>query len=165
MGEGILGKHEAGIDFKKPPTRIDDFKVGDTLTRENFITFLIMSFAVSRGQAHVHVAFLDWMKQKSGFDYLGVIKSFCEAGAWGNLSYTERQMFLNAHKSTKQHETKDPTPEYLSAAVGALYKDLIEGWKKFGGELMEQVHFEKIHTLAEFNVVISKYLAGRNSSK
>src|SRR5262245_36251570 len=68
------------IDFEKAPKELTEFKLGDALTRENFTSFLILTFGVSRGDVGIQKLFIEWLTQKYGFDYTKVMDTFVAKG-------------------------------------------------------------------------------------
>ena len=49
-------------DFKKPSSVITSYKVGERVTRSNFVYLLITSFAVSIGQLSTQALFFRWLR-------------------------------------------------------------------------------------------------------
>lgn len=87
---------------EKAPQQPKPYHPGDKITRENFVSLLIYSFAISRGQLAKQVAFFNWVQMNSGFEAYPI---------WGELvrnnkdmsedireyfSPAERDMFMNA---------------------------------------------------------------------
>ena len=83
-------------DFNVKVTEPKDYKGTEPVTRENFNSFLIKSFAVSRGQYHSQITYFRWIKEKNGFDYVPTLKNFIEAGGWNTFSDQEKEKFNQA---------------------------------------------------------------------
>ncbi len=164
MGEGAP-KIPGQIDFTKPPARVEDFKIGDKVTRENFLSFLITGFRISRGSFVVQRAFYKWIGVKNGVDYLADIKYFCENGAWHLLTPEEHDKFTKAHMSNPGHETKNPSPEFLDKNLRNLYNDMFQMWAIDGEEVEKTIDFKKIETITEFNLAAAPFLLGAQRDK
>ncbi len=94
------------IDFGRPPEVLQEFRVGDPLTRENFVSFIIQSFAISRGRPEAQWLFFEWLMDKND-QYAGLsetLKAFVVKGGWEILSSAEKEQFLSAFRMVKKHE-------------------------------------------------------------
>ncbi len=91
------------LDFSTQPKEIITYNFGDMITRENFINFLIMSYAVSRGNFVIQKVFFEMMQQKVGFQYEEVIKNLYKCGSFEALSQQEQDLFIQAFRSVKKH--------------------------------------------------------------
>src|SRR5258708_267976 len=94
-------------DFAKPFVDIPrDFKKGDTISRANFISYAIWSFALSRGTPRGQATVMEWIKIHEGFDYLETIESFARQGAISSLSDQEKANILDAIRKIDKHYKK-----------------------------------------------------------
>src|SRR3989344_1639284 len=88
--------HAISVDeFKVVPQELEHYTPLDKVTRNNFISFLIKSFEVSRGDPQALSVFLVWLKLKSNFDYVATLENFFQAGHWMTLSNEEKKEFEN----------------------------------------------------------------------
>ncbi len=90
---------------------LEDYAVGDKITRENFTNFLIKSFAVSRGVPLVQYGFFEWVEKTTGFSTRDTLKrlAFSPPGEkipnpWDFLTNEEQKKFLQAFLSVNIHE-------------------------------------------------------------
>lgn len=51
------------INFKETPITLINYKDGDIPTRENFISFIIFSFAISRGEPGLQQMYFRWVEK------------------------------------------------------------------------------------------------------
>lgn len=91
------------IDFTEAPAVIEDYRFGDPVTRGNFINFLILSYAVSRGSFVIQKVFFEMMQHKVGLDHKETIKRLFEAGSFEALSSEEQGLFTQAFRCVKKH--------------------------------------------------------------
>lgn len=94
------------VDFTFPKEDVNpiDFTLGDTVNRDNWNDFLIKSFALSRGNQTVQVAFFAWAEQQTGLDVRGTFDSFSQQGGWmGALTRAEKDTFVAAHNAVNNH--------------------------------------------------------------
>lgn len=100
------------ISFDNKPTAICEFVLGDNVTRKNFTSFLILSFAVSKGSSLLHQLFFMWIEQRNGFPFKQTIKDFYTAGAFDCLSEEEQGKFFTAFKSIPKHSKEFDSSEF-----------------------------------------------------
>jgi len=93
-------------EFRTPPKKLVEYIPGERVTRENFNSFLIQSFAVSMGQQEVQIHFMEWVRLKTGFNYPATLASFYKAGDWDVLSENERKEFRNKFSKVPTHKEK-----------------------------------------------------------
>ncbi|MEK9158080.1 MAG: hypothetical protein AAB638_02775 [Patescibacteria group bacterium] len=109
-------------EFSQPPQELKTYKVGDKITRENFNSFLMQSFAISRGQVIVQIMFMAWIKTHTGFDYESTVDNLLKSGGWDAFSELEKSEFLSKFRSVKKH-----TDKYLDFEHEDEVKNEIEG--------------------------------------
>ncbi len=90
---------------------LENYTVGDKITRENFTNFLIRSFAVSRGVPLVQYGFFEWVEKATGFSTRDTLKRLAfsppgeiRSNPWDFLSNEEQKKFLQAFLSVNIHE-------------------------------------------------------------
>lgn len=116
--------------FKNPPMSNgqpmwpEKYVGGERITREDFNSLLIESFAVSRGVEAGQWAFLEWLRLNSGFDFEGTLSNFRSAGGWNCLLPHERQDFINAYKGIQIHRKFD-SPEVLEDEITRNLKNAL----------------------------------------
>lgn len=94
------------VDFTVPKEDVNpiEFTLGDTVNRDNWNDFLIKSFALSRGNQTVQVAFFAWAEQQTGLDVRGTFDSFSQHGGWMDaLTRAEKDTFVAAHNAVNIH--------------------------------------------------------------
>lgn len=103
-GQYSLSVQEFGI-----PTEVNAkvFRPGDTVTRGNFVQFIIWSFAISRGTPQGQASAMEWVRQHEDFDYLQSGENFNLAGGIACLSEEEKQTLLTSIKGVRKHEEED----------------------------------------------------------
>lgn len=79
------------------------YKPGERVTRDNFVPFIIWSFAISRGTPQGQAAAMEWVHQHTGFDQKETGKNFNLAGGIASLSEGEQQYLLQAIKGVRKH--------------------------------------------------------------
>ena len=93
------------LDFSSEPKQLEKYKIGEKITRENFNDFLMQSFAISRGQSIVQMAYFEWLQKTTGFDYAASLKKFVKSGGFKILTSQEQQNFMDAFMPIKKHAT------------------------------------------------------------
>jgi len=78
-------------EFKVAPAELKPYNPGVKINRDNFINFLILSFAISMGQPKVQILFMKWLKLKFSFDYEVVLDNLKKAGGFKGLSVNEKR--------------------------------------------------------------------------
>lgn len=95
---------ENAIDFKQKAEKIVEYNFGDKVTRENFINFLILSYAVSRGNFVIQRVFFLMMEEKVEFPYKATITNFYEHGSFSEaLSKEEQKIFFQSFRNVAKH--------------------------------------------------------------
>ena len=143
------------INFKKAPIILKEYNVGDVVDRENFVSFISLSFAVSRGHVYLQELFFMWTEIMTSFPYATVFNDFVEQGGYLNLSSEERDYLKKKFKMVQAHlNVKDfSSPDHNELIERELFKlnkrDYFwdEGIEVF---LKHTNNFEKIKTLSEF---------------
>ena len=126
--------------FRQPPQSVGSevqrtkYNFGERVTRENFISMFMQSFAASRGETAAQWAHLEWL----GFDFEDTLQNFSEAGAWDCLSSNEQQEFTDAFNQIGRHykpmtegslermlksEIKDDLDELLDPTKRSYYEE------------------------------------------
>ncbi len=92
-------------DFSRFPEVIEEYKFRDKVTRENFINFIIQSFAISRGNLGSQINFCRYLLYKEGFDYRRTFQAFCKKyDSFDQLSPEEQNLFFSSYGKVKKHQ-------------------------------------------------------------
>lgn len=110
------------IDFGRKPEKITPYNFGDQVTRENFIHFFILSYAVSRGSFIIQKVFFIMMESKIGFPYEVTIANFYHSGSFDSFSKEEQDIFIEAFRGVKKHFEK-----YDEIEIEDEIKDEVDG--------------------------------------
>lgn len=133
-------------EFQRVPQEFQKYTFGDRVTRENFNSFIIESFRISRGDADVHCAYFELIKKLNGFDFRKTFENFKQAGGWDVLSKEEQVEFMKMFDRIKGHAENDIVLDDI--------KDQLASLSKVGGIRNEDigrfVDISKINTLPEF---------------
>lgn len=148
------------INFKQKPTSIAPYEFGEDVTRENFVNFLILSYAVSRGNFVMQKVFFVLNKRKFGFPWKHVIQDFYESGGYDALTKEEQQIFQNAFRSVSAH-----MKEYAEIEIEDEIRDEINGLgdrQESEGEVtfnsaINFFKFDEINSVSEFNKVAKEF--------
>jgi hypothetical protein len=147
------------IDFNRQNHVILPYSPGDLVSRENFVSFLILSFAVSRGHPEIQKMFFLWTEKTLGFPFAIVLENFVTNGAASTFSREEWDMFKNAFLKVKRHsETFDPSEfdDELQDELRALHERPIN--MMVMETVLEFFDFEKIKSITDFNESSAKYI-------
>lgn len=110
-------------DFFKSPKQeeIEAYKMGDQITRNNFISFLAFSYAISKGSRVIHYGFFEFASKFIGHDIYKTLASFRNAGGWGILTGGEKKLFRDAMGKfdIEGHKAHVLNPEEARAALDA----------------------------------------------
>src|SRR3989344_3047467 len=138
-------------DFKKSPEHITEYKLGDRVTRENFVDLLILSFAISRGRPNIQATFFTWLDKKYGFDYKLTLRCFVQQKrffffkeGWEHFSREEKAKFKDAFESVKGHTGTARLPRDFPRQMEILFDGDDRG-------LALDLDFENIKSISEFS--------------
>ncbi len=95
----------------------------NSINRDNFASWLEVSFTLSQGQPMAQFVFMEWSRVNLGFDYRKSINNFNTAktitfnrhkreGRWNFLSPEEQKLLTNRFKSVKRHSSTNPSLYY-----------------------------------------------------
>lgn len=148
------------LDFSQQPTIISPYNFGDMVTRENFINFLIMSYAVSRGNFVIQKVFFEMMRQKIGFQYELNIENLYNSGSFQALSKEEQNTFTQAFRSVKKH-----LEEFIEMEIDDEIRDEFDGLydrPKTEGSIafntaLNFFDFNQINSVSDFLKVSSEF--------
>jgi hypothetical protein len=101
--EGLGSPHNS-IDFQKKPRSIERWNFPEPITRENFINFLILTFAVSRGVRNAQGMFCKYTEVRTGSPVFDIFESLVSVGGWNRLTPEEQQTFLRAFHGRTKHD-------------------------------------------------------------
>lgn len=148
------------IDFNQKPTSIASYEFGQDVTRENFVNFLILSYAVSRGNFVMQKVFFVMNERKFGFPWKHVIQDFYESGGYDALTEEEQQIFQKVFRGVSAHMNK-----YIEMEIEDEIRDGINGLgdrPENAGEVafnsaINFFKFEEINSVSEFNKVAKEF--------
>lgn len=121
-------------DFNVKVTEPKDYKGTEPVTRENFNSFLIKSFAFSRGQYPDQITYFRWISDKNGFNYQPTIRNFIDAGGWNVFSDQEKENFTKAFEGVGRHGNymaEDPAGTLTSELTNLLSQKMIDSSDDF----------------------------------
>lgn len=102
----------ARINFNQKPDCALDYVFGTPINRENFTSFLVLSFAVSRGHPEIQRVFFIWLEKTYSFEYSNVLEEFVSCGAFDAFSPQEQRIFTDAFMSVKKHSESFDKSEF-----------------------------------------------------
>ena len=125
------------IDFDNPPYVLEDYSFGDKVTRNNFASFLVDSFARARGKLGPQVYATAWISKHTDFDLSKVLHDFLYPTSGrkigvSRLATNEVQLISQAysrvnndgHKQLAQvsidQDTNNPLPYMMNPALDQL---------------------------------------------
>ncbi len=127
------------IDFDKPPQRIEEYKFGEQVTRNNFTHFLIDSFAKSRGSLDAQAYYMKWIGIHTGTDIPTIISNFidkkgvnCLTDAEG-IAITSAYESIRGHKRAKDLETENDRS--FSYDLSGQLDDILKLYRNLGKKL------------------------------
>jgi hypothetical protein len=94
-------------EFKNSPDGILPYDVTSTFNRNNFLSVIIRSFYVSRGNPSNQNVYFGWLQANTGFNAHEARNNFLEAGGWDCFTDEEKGIFLEAFKRVKVHHDRD----------------------------------------------------------
>ncbi len=155
------------IDFTQKPEKIVPYNFGDVVTRDNFIHFLVLSYALSRGNFVIQKVFFIMMEKKIGFQYEATIENLYNNGSFESLSEEEQGIFEQAFRGVKKHLEK-----YIEIEISDEIRDEFDGLydrPKNEGEIaintaLNFFHFNQINSTADFIKVASEFNVKFNDS-
>ncbi len=154
------------IDFNQKPTSIAPYEFGQDVNRENFVNFLILSYAVSRGNFVIQKVFFVMYEKKFNFPYKQVIQDFYESGGYDAFTEEEQQIFQKAFRGVSAHMEK-----YIEMEIEDEIRDEIDGLcdrpeserEIIFNSALNFFNFDSINSVLEFNK-IAKEFNGRTES-
>ncbi len=145
-------------DFSQPPATLSAFHLGDRVTRENFTSFLILGFSVSRGSPTIQLVFFMWLQEKYGLDYKTTFAAFNKSGSWECLSQLEKEKFYSEFSKVPKHTEQAVEIETELGAISNLITANTFNADMLRGELFD---FKNINSLNDFTRSADKHFAGR----
>ncbi len=95
-----------GIDFSKPPLSIQEYRLGNPISRENFTHFLIDSFAKSRGNPDLQTYYWMWLQKNTGQNVNGIVHNFIDFQGNSTLADGEQDTIKSFFDRIRQHTSK-----------------------------------------------------------
>lgn len=100
-------------DFHTPLHGISQYNEGDKINRDNFVPFLIRSFAFSLGHPVIQKEYFRWKELHENFDWQSTIDNFNSADGISNLSDQEKKLIINNYNRVKKHEKFTESSELI----------------------------------------------------
>jgi uncharacterized Zn finger protein len=147
------------IDFKQQKHAVLPYSLGDPVTRENFVSYLILSFAVSRGHPEIQRMFFQWTEKTAGFPFPSILEDFVTSGAVEVFSREEWDMFKNAFLKVKKHSEFFDASEFddeLQDELRALHERPIS--LVVMEKVLEFFDFDRIKSVTDFSEASAKYI-------
>lgn len=85
--------------FLDTPLITHTFRFGHLVNRENFTSFSILSFRLSKGSPWAQRVVWHFAKEQTGFDFQTTYENYLNAGGYKTLSNSETDMILRAYIS------------------------------------------------------------------
>lgn len=99
-------------------TQPKPYRFGEIVTRENFVSMLIDSFAKSRGKIAIQRAYFQFLRANTGFDYTTTFTNFRDSGGYDCLTRSERDLFSRAYNKVRARRPAahgmDPEGPYVA---------------------------------------------------
>src|SRR5882724_4645592 len=144
-------------DFKHQIDNPEKYKFPEKITRENFLSALMDSFAKSRGSEVAQWMYFKWLSLNTGFDYQTTLAHFHESQGNG-LSTNEHDLFNNTFKKAHTAERQDP----LASAFGVI-KNISdpEGQRHYEREMPSESlqNIQPRELMDKINTNLQKYAA------
>ena len=136
-------------DFSHPPSEVADYRAGERVERSNFVSFLVKSFAISKGEPKMQYVYFRWLEDAVGFKWRQSFSNLLEAGGWKCLSGEEKHKFVEAYKNVGKHKydssdflnnpqtvfqlqiTAFANPDKIGGLIAKRYSNLESVYKKF----------------------------------
>lgn len=87
-----------------PPKKLTKYEPGKGITRENFLNFLVQSFAISRGDREKQLKFFQWSQVHDGIALLPILRDFQKRGGYQIFWPAEREKFETAFERIPAHD-------------------------------------------------------------
>lgn len=113
---------------ERAPSNPLTYHEGDLVTRENFCSMLILSFAKSRGDSAAQTAFFKNLHSTAHFDCRGTLMAFQIKG-WDSFSDAEKDLFVNAYLRVKKHltqEEREKINQRMAAELDRVSENLLK---------------------------------------
>lgn len=107
-----------------------DHSVLGPVNRQNWISILVTSFAVSRGHADRQMLYYEWLGINTGFDYVSTLENFTGAKGWNCLGLVEQAYFIKQFQAVPGHHRSKAGPktvEYFYLKPNFSLEAQIEG--------------------------------------
>ncbi len=136
------------------------YEFGQDVNRENFVNFLILSYAVSRGNFVIQKVFFVMNEKKFGFPYKQVIQDFYKNGGYNTFTEEEQQIFQKAFRGVSAH-----MKIYIEMEIEDEIRDEIDGLgdrPENQGEIafntaINFFNFNEINSIPEFNKMAKEF--------
>lgn len=132
------------IDLTIPPVNIEGYKFGENLTRENFLNFVVDSFAKSRGNPSMQAYYYTWVDMHSYPQTLKVLDDFIDPSQKIKLTKQELLHFNTEYQKVLKH-SKPINPKFELMNYSFIKLVMVDALKRcinsryfINGELMDQ---------------------------
>lgn len=161
--------HSSNITFKQDFSLVEDYSFGKAVTRENFISFLIMSYELSRGLPELQKIYFIWSEKMAHFDYRRNLDTFVGNGAFTALEPIEQDLFRDAFLRTEKHKHIFETPERLekemwNSLIGLRKMcDMHTDFSALSNRAMDFFNLRQMTSFDDFRKAAAKYIEAKNS--
>jgi hypothetical protein len=124
-------------DFLNPPTNIEKYHDGDTITRGNFVSYINTSFAISMGFPDAQRYYFQWLDDHEGFDTATAVRNFLSAGGVETLTAEEKISIVDSFNNVKKHgrairaENQDSSDEAIVGYFQNQVEEIVNPTKRF----------------------------------
>lgn len=153
--------------FTEEPEEIISYQFGDPVRRENFINFLIYSFAISRGDIAVQQVFFKWISKTSGVNVEDIIDQFGVSGSVHALSQKEVKVFEDAFYAVSKHHKvfQEHAPEEVDDEILDGLAQISNPTEHLDDIMAQYYDLDTINTLQEFNACTRVYFEKTRANK
>ncbi|MDB4984591.1 MAG: hypothetical protein JWM20_770 [Patescibacteria group bacterium] len=153
------------IVFNRTPIQVTKFQTDEIVTRENFTSFLILSFAVSMGSPEVQKVFFLWSEQRAQFSYSLSIENFVNSGGIDILFPEEVSAIKDAFLAVKKHSEEFREFEMddeISIEIEALHRRPMP--EEVLKRTLDFFNLEQVTSFQEFMVLARNYYARKKET-
>ncbi len=159
--------HSNTIDFKQDFGIVKDYKYGDKVSRENFISFLILSYELSRGQPEIQKVFFVWHEKLVQFKHWENLETFVRNGGYYALKTKEQEHFYDAFRRIEKHKQVFSNADELEIEMkNSLLKlrgmyNMSDDFLMLTNRAMDYFHFPELKSFDDFRAAAAKYVKAK----
>lgn len=148
------------VNFSQKPEKLTEYAIRQPVTRENFLSFFMTSFMVSKGVPEIQRMFFLLAEKTVGFELAPTMESLATNGGFdGAFTREEQFIFKSAFDRISEHKKK-----LHASIIGEEMRDEIVRWhedpsyQKIRESLLPQFNFEAIKTIAQFTEAAAPFI-------